>query len=246
MRLLLITYFFSIVAFGFAQEKDSLYNKGLEALIVKEYNSAQEYFAQNVEITPSFQGYYNLAFAYAEQEKWIESLWANEAALKYHPTNSKAIHNVKVSFDKIFPDDEWSHPYSWTKRIILSVGETTWFILMLVSSLIVAASIYFLLSRNKEKSKIIWSKRLVVPFAILLVLAAFCFNQVLNHFEENTYAYSVDEETELYLSPEGIEVDADLPENMRLSIIQDQEEWMQIVTPDFSTYWAKKQSLLVY
>jgi tetratricopeptide (TPR) repeat protein len=246
MRLILITYFFSVVAFGFAQDKDSLYNKGVEALSTKDFGKAQKYFSQNIAGTPSFEGYYNLGYSFAEQKKWIHSLWATEAALKYEPTNSQAIYNAKFSMKKISPDAVWNHPYTWTKRIILSIGETTWFILMLVSSLIVAASIYFLLSIKKENSKKIWSKRLVIPFTILLVLSAVCFNEVLNHFDENRYAYSVDKESALYISPNGIEVDGDLPKNVRLNVTQDQKEWMQIVTPDFRTYWVKKESLLIY
>ncbi|PHR49685.1 MAG: hypothetical protein COA32_00720 [Fluviicola sp.] len=246
MRLLLITYFFSVVAISFAQEKDSLYKKGLEALSTKDYNSAQEYFTQNIEEVPSFEGYYNLGYAFAKQKMWVKSLWANEAALKYDPTNSKAIYNAKFSSKQISPDVIWSHPYSWTKRIVLSIGDTTWFILMLISSIMVAISTYFLLSQKNGSSKKLMSKRLVIPFSIVLIISVFCFNEALNHYEQYRYAYAIDEKTELYLSPEGLEVDGDLPKNMRLTAIQDQKEWIQIVTPDLRTYWVKKESLLVY
>lgn len=246
MRLLLIIYLLSIAALSFAQEKDSLYQKGIEALSVKDYKRAQDFFSQNIEIAPSFESYYNLGYAYAKMEKWSKSLWANEAALKYDPTNSKAIYNSKFSLKQISPDAVWSHPYSWTKRIILSIGETTWFILMLISSIIVAVSIYFLLSQRNGNSKKLWSRRFVFPFSILLVLAVLCFNEVLHHYEKNRFAYSLDEKAELYLSPKGIHVDGDLPQNKRLSIIQDHKDWMQIVTPDLRTYWVKKESLLVY
>jgi tetratricopeptide (TPR) repeat protein len=246
MRLLLITYFFSFVALSFAQEKDSLYKKGIEALSVKDYNAAQDYFTQNIEIAPSFESYYNLGYAYAKKEKWNKSLWANEAALKYDPTNSKAIYNAKFSLKQISPDAFWSHPYSWTKRIILSIGETTWFILMLISSIIVAVSIYFLLSQRNGCSKKVWSKRLIFPFLTLLVLAVYCFNEALNHYEENKYAYSLGVEAQLYLSPDGLEVDGELPKNVRLNVIQNQKEWIQIATPDLRTYWLKKEDLFMY
>jgi len=246
MRLLLITYFFSVVAFGFAQEKDSLYNKGLEALSKKNYKSAQEYFIQNVEISPSFEGYYNLGFAYAEQKKWIESLRANEAALKYDPTNSKAIYNAKFSLEKISPDADWIHPYSWTTRIILSAGETTWFILMLVSSLIVAVSIYFLVTQKRGNSKSLWSKRLIIPFVIILVISVFCFNETMNHYQKIRYAYALVKETTVYLSPEGLEVDENLPKSKRLIVVQNQDDWAQVFTPDSRTFWVKKEDLWIY
>lgn len=246
MRLLLITYFFSIVATGFAQQQDSLYFKGLEALSTKDFNAAQESFTQNINISPSFEGYYNLGYAFAKQERWSESLWANEAALKYDPTNNKAIYNAKFSLKQISPDVDWNHPYSWTERIIFSIGETTWFILMIFSSIIVAISIFFLLSTNKRDSKNLWSKRLIIPFAILLVIAVFCFNKILDHYEDNRYAYSIDKETNLYLSPEGLEVDDNLPESIRLNVVQDQKEWVQILTPDFRSFWVRKEDVLIY
>lgn len=246
MRLLLITYFFSIVAFGFAQQKDSLYTKGLEALSTKNYAAAEKVFVQNIEASPSFEGYYNLGYAFAKQKKWNESLWANEAALKYAPTNSKAIYNAKFSLKQISPEAEWNHPYSWTERIILSAGETTWLILMLVSSLIVAASIYFLVSQNKGITKVIWSKRLIIPFVIILIISMFCFNDTLRHYEELRYAYVKDKEIVLYLSPKGLEVDESLPISLRLKIAQAQDDWVQILTPDFRSFWVKKEDVSVY
>lgn len=246
MRLILITYFFSIVAFSIAQEKDSLYNLGIEALSEKNYGVAQEYFSKNIEIAPSFESFYNLGYAFAKKEMWNKSLWANEAALKYDPTNSKAIYNAKFALKKISPDVVWKHPYSWTKRIILSIGETTWFVLMLTSSIIIAISIYFLLSQKRDSSKKTWSKRLSIPFFILFILAVYCFNEVINHFEENEYAYSKDKEVVLHLSPEGIEVDGELPKNVRLNVIQNQKEWIQILTSDSRTYWVKKEDVLIY
>lgn len=246
MRLLLIIYIFSFSALGFAQNKDSLYNKGIEALSTKDYNAAQDYFSQNIEVAPSFESYYNLGYAYAKNEEWSKSLWANEASLKYDPTNSKAIYNAKFALQKISPEAIWNHPYSWTKRMILSIGETTWFILMLISSLVLSISIYSLLSKRNESPKKLWSKRLIFPFLVLLVLAVFCFNEVLNHYEGNSYAYTLDEEIELYLSPEGIEVDGDLPQNTRLGVTDDLNDWVQITTQDSRTYWVKKENILVY
>lgn len=245
MRLLLITYFFSIVAFGFAQQKDSLYNKGLEALSTKNYKTAQDYFTQNIEAEPSFESYYNLGYAFAKQKKWSESLWANEAALKYDPTNSKAIYNAKFSLEQISPDAEWNHPYTWTERIILSIGETAWFILMLISSIIVAILVYFLIS-NKNKLASLWSKRLILPFLIILILSVFCFNETMNHYEEVKYAYILEEETTLHLNPDGLEVDEKLPVNKRLNVILDQENWIQVLTPNSSSYWVKKSDVLIY
>ena len=154
---------------------------------IQDFNAAQSYFSQNIEEASSFEGYYNLGYAFAKQKMWTQSLWANEAALKYDPTNSKAIYNAKFSSNQISPDAVWSHPYSWAKRIVLSIGETTWFILMLVSSIIVAISTYFLLSQKNGSSKKLMSKRLVIPFSILLVISVFCFNEVLIHYEQNRY-----------------------------------------------------------
>lgn len=246
MRLILITYFFSVVAFGFAQEKDSLYTKGLEALSTKDYAAAEKVFVQKIETSPSFEGYYNLGYSFAKQKKWNESLWANEAALKYAPTNSKAIYNAKFSLKQISPEADWNHPYSWTERIILSIGETTWLILMILSSLIVSASIYFLLARKSGDLKIVWSKRLIIPFAVLLVVSLYCYNEVLDHYGSNRYAYSIGDKVNLYLSPEGLEVDENLPNSIRLNIVQDQEEWAQILTPDFRSFWVRKANLRVY
>ena len=246
MRFVLIICFFSIAALGFAQDKDSLYNKGIEALSTKEFSSAIDYFTQNTEIAPSFESYYNLGYAYAKKENWSKSLWANEAALKHDPTNSKAIYNAKFAMQKISPEAVWSHPYSWTKRIILSIGETTWLIIMLIFSLVIAICIYFLLSQRNESPKKLWSKRLIFPFLILLVLAVFCFNEVINHFEGNRYAYALDKKATLYLSPEGIEVDGALPHNTRLGVSQDLDEWVQIITPDSRIYWVEKENILVY
>ena len=245
MRLLIITYFISILTVGFAQHKDSLYNRGVAALSAKDFNTAEKCFSQNIEVAPSFESYYNLGYAYAKQKKWSESLWANEAALKYDPTNNKAIYNAKFALEKIAPDADWNHPYTWTERIILSAGETIWFILMAISSIVVAISLFFLISR-KNSSKIIWSKRLIIPFAILFVLSALCLNKVLNHFEENKYAYAIDGETTLYLHPNGLAVDEDLPSLVRLNIVQDQKDWIQVLTPNSNSYWMKSKSLRVY
>lgn len=246
MRFILITYFFSIVAFSFAQEKDSLYNLGLEAISLKKYDLAEDYFIQNIEASPSFEAYYNLGYVYAKKEDWNKSLWANEAALKYEPTNGKAIYNAKFSLNHISPDATWSHPYSWTKRIIFSVGETTWFVLMLISSFVAAVSIYFLVSIKKRSSKKLWSKRLIMPFLILLVISVYCFNQVLDHYDASRFAYTTAKETVLYLSPDGLKVDEKLPMHLRLNIIQDLNDWAQVVAPDLRTYWVMKEDLLVY
>jgi hypothetical protein len=177
---------------------------------------------------------------------WNESLWSNEAALKYDPTNSKAIYNAKFSLRKISPEAEWIHPYSWTERIILSIGDTSWFILMLFSSIIVALSAFFLISSKKENSKKLWSKRLIFPFIITLIIAVFCYNETLNHYEVYRYAYSVNNETQLFLSPGGLEVDETIPETIRHTVISQQTDWIEILTSDLRAFWVKKEDVFVY
>lgn len=246
IRFFLVIYLLSTATLSFAQQKDSLYAKGVEALSKKDYKSAEKYFTQNIEISKSYEGFYNLGFAFAKQEKWNESLWANEAALKYKPTNSKAIYNAKFSLEKVSSDAEWTHPYTWTKRIILSIGQTTWLVLMVVSSLIVALSVYLLIVHKKSNIISSWPLRLIIIFLLILITSIICFNDTMNHFEENRYAYSKEVETTLYLSPEGLEVDENLPVNIRLNVVIDQDEWLQVLTPEFNSYWVKKEDVYTY
>lgn len=245
MKKYLIALLVLVGSFHLSAE-EGLFTKGLESLTKKEYSLAEQYFTQDIELEPSFSSFYNLGITYGEQEKWVEAKWAFESALKYKPANSEAQKNARFVNSQISNSHHWDHPYSWSQRLIIGIGFYPWFLLVILSSIGLGVVLFFVLSKHKRYYR--QGIQLIVPFALLFIFSAYSLFKFVHHFDILQYGIVKKEQTQLYISPEGVQWDQEIPAGKRLQILQitPDKNWIQLEDEHIGVFWVSETDVYIY
>jgi len=244
-NLVLIAFvFFSFLSLG----TETKYKKGLDELKKKEFRQAEMFFLEVTQEAPSFVSFYNLGVVSGELENWAKAKWAFESALKYNPSNGDAQYNAKFVSDKLNGNQNWTHPYPWSERIIVSFGIYTWLTLVLVSATFLGFSIFLFLTKKNEKTTLVkWTKRLVLPVSLVFLISFYGTLNYTHHFTAHQFAVFKSDNAKLYISPNGIELSDQEVSRDRVEVIEYFEDstWVQIRTSD-NLFWVKTKDLFVY
>lgn len=240
----ILIFSFPLLCFG----NDTKLKRGIDELESNNLSQAEELFYKASEESPSFVTFYNLGVVSGKLGDWAKAKWAFESALKFNPSNGDAQYNAKFASEKLTGQPNWTHPYSWNKRLIVGLGIYTWLGLEILSAIIIGLSFFFILSKKDEKSKILtWSKRLIVPASIIFVLAFYCIIDYTRHFTVHQYAILKYESVKRYISPNGIELSDENTTKDRFYLLEYAEDstWVQVSSVD-DVFWVKSNDLFVY
>lgn len=248
MKLRIIILFFCCAPL-FSLGQDSLFLKGEEYLLQKQYDAAEVYFMKDLQQKKNFSSFYNLGVTYGEQEDWHRAKWAFESALKYHPMDNKAQFNAEFVSHQIDSKDQWEHPYSWFLRFVLGVGSLIWSILLFIGSTVIGLYLFWNTTKRKDSRKYKRIQQLLFPFLVLMLFSLISLFAIRQHFKVNQFAIMTGEDMEIFLSPEGVEIE-NLKDysgyRFRIQKYSNDGEWIQLHFPDEQFYWVKAIDVLTY
>lgn len=248
MRVFFLLVFLVIFTANSANCSDSLFQKGVSEISLGNYKQARNNFLSDVERNPSFASFYNLGIASGNLENWSEARWAFESALKYKPSSNKAQFNANFALQQIDKSLEWTHPYPWTDRLVLSFGYYFWLILALFSSILIGGYAFLFISKNKRAvNSFKWLNRMLVVAIVLLLVSFYGLYHVNKHY--NTYSYVIikTDSTPFFISPNGVELDVSIPKGSRLDIEKvSDNDWLLLHVPDRNRLWVKADKVLAY
>lgn len=244
---LIVFFLFSFATISSAT--DSLFQKGLEEIYHENYAEAQLNLEKTVLTHPSFSSFYNLGIAAGKLEDWSKAKWAFESALKYLPLNGDAQFNAEFATHQLSENQEWSHPYSWIKRIILGFGVNAWLIVTILSSLLLGLIVFFATSQYQtQKTLNKWCMRLIFPAILFFIIAISGVYITNNHFTKEQFAIIKNDQAKLYISPNGLKIQQEINLGNRFIIVDyfDEDTWVQIQSQDNQMFWVKKNEIYIY
>lgn len=244
--LIFIMPFFLSIAFLGISQSDSLFENGVSAIAKEDYKKAVNFFISDIDQSPTFESYYNLGIAEANNENWIPSLWAFESSLKYRPNNGSAQFNADLIYDKVESNKDWEHPFSWYKRVIASVNLTIWIALVVIFSLFSGVMIFILLSHYKKFELQKWSKRLIIPFIVIFCISLYGGVESSRHYNQTYFLYPKSENVNVYIKPNGVMLKDQLTTSKRYKVLAEDDEWLKIYTNNNLSAWIKKEDALSY
>lgn len=242
---ILLVFSFASISSG----RDSLFLKGLDEMLNEDYLKAQTNFHDDVLKDPSFSSFYNLGVASGNLEEWSKAKWAFESSLKYKPLNGDAQFNAEFATHKLSKNKEWSHPYPWLNRVILGFGINTWLVFVIISSLFLGGLVFTIVSKNKTKTTLNkWCLRLISPVILLFILSFYGIYTTNKHFTEDKFAIIKSNQSKLYISPNGVEVQDKIDRGSRLRIKKyfKDSTWVQVKSHGQNLLWIKNDDLYTY
>lgn len=227
---------------------DSLFQKGLEELVQGNYSEAENYFQKDVSKNPNYANYYNLGIAAGNLSNWTKAKWAFESALKYKPFNKDVQYNAKFATQQLSESQSWDDPYGVGKKVIVGFGSAIWVILTIVFSLLTGVSIYILLRKHKNNTLLKWSRRLIVPALLLFLISSFCVYSINFHFNHQAFAILKNDETQFYISPNGVQVDNNANPSNRFQVLKYSKDssWVQLRSQKNKVLWVKQKNVYSY
>lgn len=246
MRKILLLIAFSFLLLPKGHCADSLFHKGVAALVHNDYSKAKALFSSLAKQSPSYSAYYNLGVAYGKLQQWNEAKWAFESALKYAPTNADAQANAAFATHKINKNKVWKHPYSWVTRIFIRFGYGLWLTIIIISSLFLGYLIYlFIVRPSIAKGKI--NKQLGSIALVLFILSFFGIITINRHFSQPKYVILKPSQAEFYLSPNGVSLSPTIDWSERFVILpSENKEWLHITSANNKQFWVKRKNVLIY
>jgi len=234
---------FALLLSGSTLCQNNEFEKGLSALSNDSLAKAVELFKKDVESSPSLEGYYNLGLAYQELKETSAAIWAFESALKINPSNSRASADAQQTWSMV-SSERWTNPFSFITKFVTLVGNTAWFILSLIASIIAGIALYILVS-NKKNNRKNW--RAIFILTVVLGLSFFgAGRKVEQHYSNFHYLIVTTDKIKTYLSPDGIELNHNLKVAHRYPIEKMNDFWIQLKTDDQRLLWVKKKEVLFY
>lgn len=247
----LISYGLLIVSFTFVASKsvyaseketesDSLFQYGVVALADEDFEVAEGLLLQDVELQPSFEGYYNLSQAYIGQENYFKAYWAAEKALKFAPNNNMAKENIRFTLGELNSDVKASHTYSWLERFIVFIPDFYWFLIGLIFSVLSAYFLYKLTTKGGAINLIF-----TLAFAIVLLLTIAAGRYHYSFYNNEFYATPTENEIQTFAGKNGIRLNQVLTAGQRYKILKQKEGWVKLEFLDGQPVWVEKESLLL-
>lgn len=186
--------------------------------------------------------YYNLGNAYYKTNQVALSILHFEKALKIEPSNNEIEHNLRLTYLQTQNQFEplpqlffvkWWHFFlsqnsasQWGKKAVT-------FIWLAFLCLVV----YLFLKRK-------WLKYLASVFLFLTVLYSFIAYQKNKFDNNNEMAIVMQHDIELKETPnQNAETIINLPEGLKLQIIDQVDEWSQVKLEDGTSAWVKSNTL---
>ncbi len=227
----------------------TLFQKANNAYSEGDYTAAKASYAEIIEAGFTHPDLtYNLANSYFKLNEPIKAILYYEKTLKANPGHKDALHNLKLAnsqtIDKIdaLPTAAFADLQEWISTLI---SISTWTLLAFVFLLAALATTgLFLLGKS---SKI---KRLGLNLTLLMsvlwgLTVALGTAQKLESFREDS---AIIFETSVHVKSEPTTNGSDLfviHEGLKVRILQQQEQFVEIQLPDGNTGWVKRSALEV-
>ncbi len=215
------------------------FEKGLLAISEDSLESAIQLFQEDIQLSPSFESYYNLGVLYEQFDNYPYAIWALESSLKLQPFSTKASNKLQNIYNKEFKVD-WSHPYSFGTKLQFFIGAKIWFTLALICSMISGWILYYLF---KKKTPILGYSLISLIISTLL----FAYNGYQAEKKPSQNNFIIFHETpKTYITPNGIEYPTEINLGKRHSIVLQSEEWIQFISEDNRPLWVEEKYALIY
>lgn len=219
------------------------FQEGIKAHENKRFTKARSYFQQSLKKQETATVHFNIGLTFFEQQKYIAALNSFENALKINPNFEDAMINSTLTKDKIEADSIWIHPYSWLERFIYSIGSNYWIIAIYTFSLILGIAVFiFLISKKRRKLSILFG--ILSIFALPTSIIA--LNKLEKHINVKEFCYAKAGNTELLLSPNGLEQPEKIELGKRYRIIKESQNHFQIKTEENRLFWVSEESVFYY
>jgi hypothetical protein len=218
---------------------------GVEAMSVRDYETAITHFKNDIAKNPAYETYYNLGISFFEMDQHAAAIWATEYALYLNPRSKEAKHNAAHILKAIAPNYQWKEPFSsWTKFVVY-VGALFWLMLAILLS-VSAGLLFFMAGTNKQH---FIKKQLYIALSInglLLFFVVIAGLSASNHFEQSHFALPKSPETKTYISPNGLTLDQNLRIGNRYKILEKQKDWFKIELVEDHPLWVHVEDIYYY
>lgn len=199
MRALLTILLFVLSLTGFAAQH---FDKGIRAYEEKMYDSSVVYFCASLEETPNdVSAYYNLGLAYYKSKQYGNAIWSFEKVLKLAPDDQEARDKIIIAYTALEKPTAWTPVLNRLESALYSVSGTTWSVICIVLSLIIAMVIVsFVRIRQVSSRKL---SLFIGIFAFLLLIGSIYFAAGSSEYaERTTHGVIIKKETTAYEQPD--------------------------------------------
>lgn len=230
-------FFLSAMSTPSFEEANIQYKEGRYSEAIAIYTELIESGIENENL------YYNLGNSAYKLNQIGLSIWAYEKALKLKPTDKDIKHNLQLANLKIKDRVVESPKFfivEWLSSLSLVLSSNRWAMISLLSLFFAIISLLFYLF----STKLLFRKSGFYKFILFIFIAiiSFIFTKVTakQPLKAIVFAYSVTAKSEPSQASSDLFI---IHEGIKVTVVDEDENWMQIELPNEMKGWIKKSDL---
>jgi hypothetical protein len=230
-----------IKTLGFA----SSFDDGLKAANEKKYKQAIHEFEKVVKEQPqNSTAFYNLGNAYYKNNAFGQAIWAYEVSIKLNPKNAEAPVNIELCYRELSNGNSWQPSISGIQRLIYGIGSTTWAILSIFFSCLIAYSIFSLLKHKNTP----WKRFHVMALfgeTILFIGFLIAANSSANYPANHDFGIIISKTSPCYLDETAKTNDFQINEGAKVLIISEKGNRIEVELIEGRKVFISKKDLRI-
>jgi hypothetical protein len=230
-----------IKTLGFA----SSFDDGLKAANEKKYKQAIHEFEKVVKEQPqNSTAFYNLGNAYYKNNAFGQAIWAYEVSIKLNPKNAEAPINIELCYRELTNGNTWQSSISGLQRLIYGIGSTTWAILSIFFSCLIAYSIFSLLKHKNTP----WKRFHVMALfgeTILFIGFLIAANSSANYPANHDFGIIISKTSPCYLDETAKTNDFHINEGAKVLIISEKGNRIEVELIEGRKVFISKKDLRI-
>jgi tetratricopeptide (TPR) repeat protein len=230
-----------IKTLGFA----SSFDDGLKAANEKKYKQAIHEFEEVTKEEPrNSAAFYNLGNAYYKNKEFGKAIWAYETSIKLSPKNAEAPVNIELCYRELSNGNSWQPSISGIQRLIYGVGSTTWAVLSVLLSCLIAYSIFSLLKHKNTP----WKRFHVMALfgeSILFIGFLIAANSSANYPENQDFGIITSKTSPCYLNETAKTADFVINEGAKVLILSEKGNRIEVELLEGRKVFISKKDLRI-
>jgi tetratricopeptide (TPR) repeat protein len=238
---LFLVLFAGIKTLGFAASFDD----GLKAANGKNYKKAIHEFEEVTKEEPrNSAAFYNLGNAYYKNKEFGKAIWAYETSIKLSPKNAEAPVNIELCYRELSNGNSWQPSISGVQRLIYGIGSTTWAVLSIILSCLIAYSIFSLLKHKNTP----WKRFHVMALfgeSILFIGFLIAANSSANYPENQDFGIVTSKTSPCYLNETAKTADFLINEGAKVLILSEKGNRIEVELIEGRKVFISKKDLRI-
>lgn len=245
MRLSLIFFTFFTLLVSPLTGYSNDFDNGIQAFEHEQYSYAAKMFFKSTKSSPNnLSAYYNLGLSHMGENRYGKAIWAFEKLLAQNPNDIGAKRKIEECSTELNHEYLWKHHISGIESAIYRVSLTSWAILSIFFSILIALSLIGYRKTTSTSTKRVLLL-ILVSFMSVFSLSIYAGYKSKRYYEQSNYAVVTKLNIPIYLDKKN-KSNSQLPEGTLVQRLnQDSIGIVPVKTMNGEDLWVKFKDLSV-